>query len=157
MKLVPGFSGAREFRSRSRNLPPRKYAAPEVSPLECSLHEYATGSEQRIFLAETECSGAAHIPPRAARPDVALPQFRCPSLDPASALQPWSQPPPSPVPARPLPAVPQGRWPGLPRCLSSDCPAHLTPQNVLELKILFSRVSGTMNRKREKMRKQLNH
>lgn len=132
-------------RSRSSRVPPPR------------PREDLASARQRIFLASTEYLGAAHVPPRAAPPHV-----RFPSPGVLSQSSP------------PLSSRSRSRGQSLcPRALSRRFPeaadtrlldillsaSPLTPPllTVSELRILFPRASGTMDRKREKMRKQLNH
>lgn len=139
-----GFSGAPEVYPGSRHLPPgmmrlQKSLLPQAPPRP-GVDLARAG--QRVFLA-----GTAHVPPGAARPHVRFPGPGVPTPGPASAPQPR----PVPVLERPLPAGPGGRRHWFPCRPSIRC---LLPHR---FRMEDSVSQDTMDKKGEKMRKQLNH
>lgn len=106
-----------------------------------------------IFSLDRTPRGSTHAPTRRSGPcgaspvslSLARPGLRSPVMVAAAS---------KPGPGAPSPGCSPGPL-ARPSSPSFGCPVHLTPQNVLELKILFFKVSGTMDRKREKMRKQI--
>lgn len=108
-KLAPWFF-------RSHNLPPRIMrlqksllpSAASTTPGVCDWRRIA-----HIFSLDRTPRGSTHAPTRRSGPcgaspvslSLARPGLRSPVMVAAAS---------KPVPARPLPAVPQGRWPGLP-------------------------------------------